>query len=99
MEIKETNNYCKSLTESEYIMLSEAGQKAFWLRNLYDELGFPQIGLTVIKNDNEGSVILSLNSMHGQNTLRYATTGSETWSMTKFLMYGVAETQSRQLIY
>ena len=50
-----------SSTESEYIMLSEAGWEAFWLRNLYDELGFPQIGLTVIKSDNEGSVILSHN--------------------------------------
>ena len=29
-----------SSTESEYIMLSEAGWEAFWLRNLYDKLGF-----------------------------------------------------------
>jgi len=46
-------------TESEYITLLEARREAFWLRNLYDELGFPQMGPTVIKSDNEGSVILS----------------------------------------
>jgi len=50
-----------SSTESEYVALSEAGREAFWLRNLYDELGFPQMGPTVIKSDNEGSVILSHN--------------------------------------
>jgi len=65
-----------SSTESEYIALSAAGREAFWLRNLYDELGFPQMGPTVIKSDNEGSIIL--NSMRGQNTLKYGTTGSET---------------------
>src|SRR5882762_1084544 len=50
-----------SSTESEYVALSEAGREAFWLRNLFDELGFPQMGPTVIKSDNEGSVILSHN--------------------------------------
>jgi len=39
----------------------EAGREAFWLRNLYDKLGFPQMGPTVIKSNNEGSVILSHN--------------------------------------
>ena len=29
-----------SSTESEYVTLSEAGREAFWLRNLYDKLGF-----------------------------------------------------------
>ena len=43
------------------VMLSEAGREAFWLRNLYDKLGFPQIGPTVIKSNNEGLVILSHN--------------------------------------
>ena len=50
-----------SLTESEYVALSEAGWEAFCLRNLYDKLGSLQIGPTVIKSDNEGSVILSHN--------------------------------------
>jgi hypothetical protein len=56
-----------SSTESEYITLSEAGREAFWLRNLYDKLGFPQMGPKVIKSDNEGSVILSHNpQFHAQ---------------------------------
>src|ERR1700683_1640909 len=50
-----------SSTESKYIALSEAGCQAFWLRNLYDKLGFPQMGPTIIKSNNEGSVILSHN--------------------------------------
>src|ERR1700679_1801578 len=50
-----------SSTESEYVALSEAGQGAFWLRNLYDKIGFAQMGPTVIKSNNEGSVILSHN--------------------------------------
>ena len=51
-----------SSTESEYVALSEAGREAYWLRNLYNKLGFPQVGPTVIKSNNEGSVILSHNS-------------------------------------
>jgi len=31
-----------SSTEAEYVVLSEAGCKAMWLRNLYGELRFPQ---------------------------------------------------------
>src|ERR1700676_2998165 len=50
-----------SSTESKYVTLSEARREAFWLRNLYDELGFPQMGPIVIKSDNERSVILSHN--------------------------------------
>jgi len=76
MESKRQTIIAMSSTESEYIALSAAGREAFWLRNLYDELGFPQMGPTVIKSDNEGSIIL--NSMRGQNTLKYGTTGSET---------------------
>ena len=50
-----------SSTEAEYIALSEAGREACWLRNLYTELGFPQMAPTIIKGDNEGSVILTHN--------------------------------------
>lgn len=45
--------------ESEYVALPEVGRETCWLRNLYGELGFPQNGPTVIKGDNEGSVLLS----------------------------------------
>jgi hypothetical protein len=48
-----------SSTEAEYIALSEAGREVVWLRNLYGELGFPQNTTTVIKGDNEGSIVLT----------------------------------------
>ena len=45
-----------SSTEAEYIALSEAGREACWLRNLYEELGYPQNSPNIIKGDNEGSI-------------------------------------------
>jgi hypothetical protein len=48
-----------SSTESEYVALAESGREASWLRNLYGELGFPQIKPTIIKGDNEGSVSMT----------------------------------------
>ena len=50
-----------SSTEAEYVALSEAECEGTWLRNLYNELGFPQQSATVIKGDNDGSVILANN--------------------------------------
>ena len=47
--------------EAEYVALSEAGHEAIWLCNLYGELGFIQQIPTIIKGDNEGSVILTHN--------------------------------------
>ena len=47
--------------EAEYVALSEAGREATWLRNLYSELGFPQINPTIIKGNNNGSVVLTHN--------------------------------------
>lgn len=64
-----------SSTEAEYIAISEASRKASWLRNLYSELGFTQTSPTIIKGDNEGSIILTKNSQFHQRTkhieLRY----------------------------
>jgi hypothetical protein len=48
-----------SMTKSEYVALSESGCKATWLRNLYGELGFPQMKPTVIKGDNKGSISMT----------------------------------------
>jgi hypothetical protein len=48
-----------SMTESEYVALSEAGCEACWLRNLYGKLGFPQKSPTIIFGDNEGSVSMT----------------------------------------
>ena len=50
-----------STTEAEYIALSEASREACWLRNLYEELGFPQPGPTVIHGDNNGSIAMARN--------------------------------------
>jgi hypothetical protein len=50
-----------SSTEAEYIALSEAGRKACWLRNLFEELGFPQLALTLLKGDNDGSITMACN--------------------------------------
>ena len=52
--------------EAEYVALSEAGRKATLLRNLYGELGFPQINPTIIKGDNDGSIVLTHNPQFHQ---------------------------------
>jgi hypothetical protein len=61
-----------SSTEAEYVALSDAGRKACWLRNLYGELGFPQNSLTIIRGDNEGSVILTHNPQFHQRSKHIA---------------------------
>jgi hypothetical protein len=50
-----------SSTEAEYIALSEAGRKACWLRNLFKELGFPQLAPTLLEGDNDGSIAMARN--------------------------------------
>jgi len=50
-----------SSTKAEYVALAEAGQEITWLRNLYNELGFPQEGPTDLRGDNEGSIALAKN--------------------------------------
>ena len=58
--------------EAEYVALSEAGCKATWLRNLYGELGFPQTNPTIIKGDNDGSVVLTHNPQFHQQSKHIA---------------------------
>jgi hypothetical protein len=50
-----------STTEAEYVALSEAAHEAYWLRNLYEELGFTQKSPTTIKGDNNGSISMARN--------------------------------------
>jgi hypothetical protein len=50
-----------SLTEAEYIALSETACEARWLRSLFKELGFKQVLLTEIRGDNEGSIAMLKN--------------------------------------
>ena len=63
---KQTVNVLSSM-EAEYVALSEAGCEATWLRNLYGELRFPQNYPTIIKGDNDSSVISTHNlQLHQQ---------------------------------
>ena len=50
-----------SLTEAEYIALSEMAHEAHWLRSLFKELGFEQVLLTKIQGDNKGSIAMLKN--------------------------------------
>jgi hypothetical protein len=50
-----------SSTEAEYIALSEAGLEVCWLRNLCNELGFPQTTPTLLKGDNDRSIAMAHN--------------------------------------
>ena len=52
--------------------LSEAGHEATWLRNLYGELRFPQINPTIIKGDNNGSIVLTHNPQFHQQSKHIA---------------------------
>jgi hypothetical protein len=61
-----------SSMEAEYVALLEAGCEATWLRNLYGELGFPHNYPTIIKGDNDGSVILTHNLQFHQRSKHIA---------------------------
>ena len=61
-----------SSTEAEYVALSEASREAVWLNNLYEELGFPQKRPTIIKGDNDGSIILTQNPQFHQRSKHIA---------------------------
>jgi hypothetical protein len=50
-----------SSMEAEYIALSEVGREVCWLRNLCDELRFPQTAPTLLKGDNDGSIAMARN--------------------------------------
>ena len=51
-----------STTQAEYVALLEAACKACWLQNLFDELGYPQENPTLIKGDNDGSILMAKKS-------------------------------------
>jgi len=58
---KKQTTIALSSTEAEYVALSEAAREACWIRNLYEELGFPQDLPTIIKGDNDGSIAMAKN--------------------------------------
>src|SRR5258708_8822271 len=58
----------QSTTEAEYIALWEGGQEASWLRNLYQELGYPQCTPTTIYCDNTSAVAIAKNPLYHKRT-------------------------------
>ncbi|KAK4692637.1 hypothetical protein P7C70_g9087, partial [Phenoliferia sp. Uapishka_3] len=57
-----------STVEAEYMSLSLCARNAVWLRKLLAELGCPQIGPTLIRGDNEGSLTLAVHPSQHQRT-------------------------------
>ena len=51
----------------------EAGREACWLRNLYGELGYPQLFPNIIKGDNEGSISMAKNPQFHKRAKHVAT--------------------------
>jgi hypothetical protein len=62
-----------SSTELEYIVLSEAGREACWLRSLHAELGFPQEKPCVLRGDNDGSIAMARNPQFHKKAKHIAT--------------------------
>ena len=58
---KKQTTIALSSTEAEYVALSEAGREACWLRNLFEELGYPQENPILIKGDNDSSISMAKN--------------------------------------
>jgi hypothetical protein len=54
---KKQTTIALSSTQAEYVALSKAGQEACWLRNLFQELGYPQEHPTLIKGKGYGAAI------------------------------------------
>ena len=69
---KKQTTIALSSTEAEYIALAEAVREASWLRNLYDELGYTELGPTLIKGDNSGSITMARNPQFHQRSKHIA---------------------------
>ena len=70
---KKQTTIALSSTEAEYVALSEAGREACWLRNLYDEIGYKQPKLTLIRGDNDGSIAMARNAQFHKCSKHIAT--------------------------
>ena len=88
-----------SSKEAEYVALSEAGCKATWLRNLYGELGFPQINPTIIKGNNDGSIVLTHNLQFHQQSKHIALHHHWVQDLTKYSIYKTVATWNKQQMY
>jgi hypothetical protein len=80
-----------SSTEAEYVALSEAGREACWLRNLSEELGFPQDLPTELKGDNMGAIVMARNPQFHKRSKHIATK----WHWIRDLIqYGYIQAES-----
>ena len=59
---------CYSLTEAEYVALSNATQKMILLRSLLNDMGFDQGKPTTIFEGNQGTIELTKNPSHHSRT-------------------------------
>ena len=55
-----------SSTEAEYMAAASAVQEAVHLRLLMKTLGFEQIGATLVYEDNQGAIAMSVNPVYAQ---------------------------------
>lgn len=51
-----------STAEAEYMALAHASQEAVWLRQLFEDLNFPQDSATLIFEDNQAAITISKNN-------------------------------------
>ena len=57
-----------SVTEAEYVALSETAKEAVWIRRFLDEVGYPSSSPTSIKSDNQGAIAITKNPEFHQRT-------------------------------
>ena len=69
---KKQSMVAQSSTEAEYIALAESAREACWLRNLYEELGYPQNLPILIRGDNNGSIAKARNPQFHQRSKHIA---------------------------
>ena len=65
---KKQTTIALSSMKAEYVAISKAAREACWLRSLYDELGFTQDDLTLIRGDNDGSIAIAKNPQFHKRT-------------------------------
>jgi hypothetical protein len=68
---KKQNIVSLSSTEAEYVCLSDAAREATWLRNLYAEIGYPQIQPTLVYGDNLGTLAITKNPHYHKRTKHF----------------------------
>ena len=68
---KKQNIVSLSSTEAEYVCLSDVAREANWLRNLYQEIGFPEEDSTLIYGDNQSALAIAENPCYHKRTKHF----------------------------